>query len=156
MANFSPADLKAYKSRNPALFPNEPKPPKPPKHPPNGFGSEAQFQAAVIAELSSRFGLICKEGPKGSAGGGKVFYSAGWPDLTVFAMDGRRIMFFLELKQPGNGPSDEQLKTQDELRQAGFTAEICYNMEQCLEIAALELNECPDSRSHTASYRFPL
>ncbi|GHG35671.1 hypothetical protein GCM10017784_32120 [Deinococcus indicus] len=79
-----------------------------------------------------------QEGPKGSLGGGPVWYTAGWPDLTVYRTDGTRRLWFAELKQPGNRPSDTQLACHARLRAAGFRVTVAFTLADLLAAEAQE------------------
>lgn len=135
------ADLAAYRARHPHLFPAQPARADlvntylPASHS-NGYASEAEFQADVVKTLET-FGWHVQESLKGSARGGQVFYTVGFPDLQIYRAPRR--MTFIELKQPGNRPSEAQLACHARLREAGFAVTVAYTLEQALAAAAEEL-----------------
>lgn len=104
----------------------------------NGYASESAFQQAVKTALEER-GWYVQESLRGSARGGAVFYGKGWPDLQVYKPDGKRLMLYLELKQPGKIPTAAQVACHDRLRAAGFTVLVAYTLQQCLNAADKEL-----------------
>lgn len=140
MTRFSETDLAAYRRRNPGLFPDDPAPCDAPtgyrpRSVSNGYASEAAFQEDAKARLES-LGWHVQEGPKGSAGGGAVWYGEGWPDLTVYGP--QRRMWFAELKQPGNRPSEAQLACHARLRECGFRVVVAWTLDELLAIEAEE------------------
>lgn len=106
----------------------------------NGYESEAEFQVAVVTELEA-FGWHVQETLKGSKRGGEVFYTPGFPDIQAYRAPRR--MFFLELKQPGNRPSDAQVACHARLRESGYRVTVAYTLDQALKAAAEELT-CED------------
>lgn len=90
--------------------------------------SEAEIQAAIKGTLEER-GYTVWEGPKGSAGGGKIFYTAGVPDLTIFKPG---IILWIEVKNAGNGPTKGQLERHAELRAAGFPIAVVWTLDEAL------------------------
>lgn len=146
LSHFTEAELREYRRRHPHLFPESQAPAsatKPsaglPRSASNGYVSEAAFQAAAVEQLIY-LGWEVQEGPQGSKGGGPIFYTAGWPDLTIYRQDGQRRLWFAELKQPGNKPSPEQLACHARLRAAGFRVIVCWTLE---ELLAIEEEERP-------------
>lgn len=140
MTRFSDADLAAYQRRHPELFGQAPAPePAPTGYQPrsvgNGYASEADFQADAKARLEA-LGWHVQEGPKGSAGGGAVWYGEGWPDLTVYGP--QRRLWLAELKQPGNRPSEKQLACHARLRECGFRVVVVWFLGELLAIEAEE------------------
>lgn len=106
----------------------------------NGYANEAEFQAAVVAHLEA-FGWHVQETLKGSKRGGEVFYTPGFPDLQIYRAPRR--MAFIELKQPGNRPSDAQLACHARLRESGYRVTVAYTLDQALRAAQEELT-CED------------
>lgn len=106
----------------------------------NGYESEAEFQAAVVTELEA-FGWHVQQSLVGSARGGQVWYTPGFPDIQAYRAPRR--MFFLELKQPGNRPSDVQLACHARLRESGYRVTVAYTLDQALRAAQEELT-CED------------
>lgn len=107
----------------------------------NGYSSEAELQAAVVAELEA-FGWHVQQSLLGSDRGGAVWYTPGFPDLQIYRAPRR--MAFLELKQPGNRPSEVQLACHARLRAAGYRVTVAYTLAQALAAAQEELT-CPDA-----------
>jgi hypothetical protein len=124
--------LAEYRRRHPHLFPDEPTPtpgPAPPRS--NGYENEAAFQADAVRTLCG-LGWSVQENLKGSAGNGPVYYGKGWPDLDIYMEDGRRRIWYAELKQPGNKPTDDQLACHARLRRAGFRVIVAYTLDDLL------------------------
>lgn len=131
---FDETFLREYRRRHPRLFPEEAQPSPPPAPAPprdNGYPNEAAFQAAAVRELTA-LGWHVQESLKGSQRGGPVWYTAGWPDLVLYLPDGRRRLWFAELKQPGNKPSADQLACHARLRAAGFRVVVAYTLAELL------------------------
>ena len=57
----------------------------------------------------------------------------GWPDLTILTDTG--IAFYIETKIHPRKPTAEQLEFIRILRDRGFTAEVCYSLEEFMEVA---------------------
>lgn len=141
---FDDAFLRAYQRRFPHLFPDLQTPapaPRPdgglPRSASNGYASEATFQADAVEQLIL-LGWDVQEGPQGSAGGGAVWYTAGWPDLTLYRAPRR--LWFAELKQPGNKPSAAQLDCHARLRAAGFRVVVVWTLNDLLAVEQEERN----------------
>lgn len=131
---FDETFLREYRRRHPHLFPEDaqPAPPSPPAPlRDNGYPNEAAFQAAAVRELTA-LGWCVQESYKGSARGGGAWMTVGWPDLALYLPDGRRRLWFAELKQPGNKPSDDQLACHARLRAAGFRVVVAYTLAELL------------------------
>lgn len=109
-----------------------------PRSAPNGYPSEAAFQADAVEQLTL-LGWDVQESLKGSQGGGPVWYTPGWPDLVLYRSP-RRI-WFAELKQPGHRPSPGQLACHARLRGAGFRVVVAYDLQTLLD-AELEERPC--------------
>jgi hypothetical protein len=135
--------LRDYRRRHPDLFPDERPAPAPEpgaglsRSASNGYASEALFQQDAVERLIL-LGWEVQEGPQGSRGGGPVWYTAGWPDLAIYRQDGQRRLWFAELKQPGNTPSDAQLACHTRLRAAGFRVVVVWTLDVLLAIEAEE------------------
>ena len=78
-------------------------------------------------------GWDVQESYKGSAGGGPVWYTPGWPDLVLYRA--QRRIWFAELKQPGNKPTETQLARHARLRNAGFRVVVAYDLNTLLTVA---------------------
>jgi hypothetical protein len=132
VTRFDEAQLRRYRERHPHLFGlAELSKPKPVRQAPNGYPNEAAFQVAAKAELEA-LGWHVQESLKGSARGGSVLYGAGGPDLQVYRPVRR--VWFIELKQPGNKPSDAQLACHARLRVCGFRVVVAYRLSEILDI----------------------
>ncbi len=103
----------------------------------NGYVSEAAFQAAAVEELILR-GWDVHESYLGSDGGGRAWLTPGFPDLLVYRQDGARRLWFAELKQPGNKPTDTQLAYHARLRAAGFRVVVAWTLDDLLAAEAEE------------------
>lgn len=138
--SFDDTFLREYRRRHPHLF-LEDAAPAPAKQPgaglprsaSNGYVSERAFQAAAVEALILR-GWEVHESYLGSKRGGSVWMGKGWPDLVVYMQDGRRRLWFAELKQPGNKPDDDQLACHARLRGAGFRVIVAWTLEDLLTI----------------------
>lgn len=109
------------------------KPKRPTAH---EFKKESEFQSVVVTALRAR-GYMVTEGPKGSAGNGAVYYTAGTPDLTILK-DGR--VCWIELKQPTGRLSPEQQQWHEDCRAHGglvFVAHDLYEVWDALEKAGM-------------------
>ncbi|AFZ67006.1 VRR-NUC domain-containing protein [Deinococcus peraridilitoris] len=121
--------LARYKRKHPHLFAPEESVATP--VPTGPSATERELQADIVAEFGN-LGWICWELFKGSTRGGAIWCTTGIPDLYVFR-PGRA--FWLELKQPGNGPTPEQLARHAELRRAGLPIFVAWTVEEALLIA---------------------
>lgn len=101
----------------------------------NGYASEAAFQADAVEHLTL-LGWDIQETYKGSSRGGPVWVTPGWPDLVLYRAP--RLMWFAELKQPGNKPTDSQLACHARLRAAGFRVVVAYDLDTLLAVAEEE------------------
>ncbi|MFC4636968.1 VRR-NUC domain-containing protein [Deinococcus hohokamensis] len=79
-------------------------------------------------------GWTVQESLKGSKHGGPIWYGKGWPDLQIYMEDGRRRIWFAELKQPGNTPTDDQLACHARLRRSGFRVIVAYTLDVLLAV----------------------
>ncbi len=127
MPTLTPEQLADYRRKHPHLFQQDaaavlPAPPA---------SSEAELQAQVKRELVAD-GWSVWEIFKGSARGGSVFATKGIPDLYVFRPG---LTAWLELKQPGNGPTAEQLARHAELRAAGIPVGRAWTLDEALYFA---------------------
>lgn len=142
--------LSDYMRKHPHLFPGEPLPSPAPEDPiltelkrqarlirDNGFPTEALFQVSAKSALEAQ-GWTVQESLKGSSGGGAVWYGKGWPDLQAFREDGTRRTVYIELKQPGKVPTQDQMKCHAQLRRGGYTVAVAWTVEGCLNAARLE------------------
>lgn len=138
----SDTDLQRYQRRHLHLFPNQPAPLSPvagyltARHS-NGYAREADFQQAARAALTAR-GWYVQESLKGSRNGGAVWYGKGWPDLQIWREDGSRRMWFVELKQPGNKPDEDQLECHARLRAGGFLVVVAWLLDTVLAAEATQ------------------
>ncbi len=101
----------------------------------NGYPSEAAFQADAVERLIL-LGWEVHESYKGSASGGSVWMTKGFPDLMIYRSPQR--MWFAELKQPGNKPTQDQLAYHARLRAAGFRVVVVWTLDDLLAIATEE------------------
>ncbi|GAA5515074.1 hypothetical protein Dcar01_03838 [Deinococcus carri] len=106
----------------------------------NGYASEAAFQADAVRELEAR-GWTVWQMFLGSTRGGSIWATKGIPDLLAFRAP--RTLLWLELKQPGNRPSEAQLERHAELRAAGFRIAVVWTLTDLLSVADEERIACP-------------
>lgn len=94
----------------------------------DSYPSERELQAAVVEQLEARNWEVIQM-YLGSDRGGSVWADKGIPDLWCARM-GREV--WIELKQPGNGPTEAQVKMHQKIRRGGGVVYVCYSVSEVL------------------------
>jgi len=84
---------------------------------------ESKIQTAVITRLKKAGWVVDKS----------VQHSHnGWPDITAYRFPGR--VLFIEVKRPGQAPTDLQKYWHSRLRTMGFDCHVIDNVKQLEKI----------------------